>query len=79
LISFILGEFGPYIAGALALMATLFGVYRKGGKDANTKHKAKVAKGALDRKDIRDEIDDDVRVVDAADELRRNWTSPKPR
>ena len=60
-------------------MATLFGVYRKGGKDANTKHKAKVAKGALDRKDIRDEIDDDVRVVDAADELRRNWTSPKPR
>jgi hypothetical protein len=79
LISAILAQFAPYIVGALALLASLFGVYRKGQKDANTKHTAKVANGIFTRKETRDEIDGDVRLVDAADELRRNWTSPKPR
>jgi hypothetical protein len=78
MITAILAEFGPYIAGALALLAGLFGVYRKGRKDANTKHNAKVAKGTSERKKTRDEIDDDVRLINASNELRRNWTRPKP-
>ena len=79
LISAILAQFAPYIVGALAAVAALFAAYRKGGTNAKTKLHNKITKGATARKEIRDEIDDDVRLVDAADELRRNWTSPKPR
>jgi hypothetical protein len=78
MITAILTQFAPYIAGALAAVAALFAAYRKGGTNAETKLHNKIAKGATARKETRDEIDDDVRLVDAADELRRNWTRPKP-
>jgi hypothetical protein len=79
MITAILGEFAPYIAGALAAISALFAAYRKGGSNAKIKLHNKIAKGATARKETRDEIDDDVRLVDAADELRRNWSRPKPR
>ena len=78
MITTILGEFAPYIAGALAAVAALFAAYLKGGSNAKTKLHNKIAKGATARKDTRDEIDDDVRLVNASNELRRNWTRPKP-
>jgi hypothetical protein len=78
-ISSALAQFAPYIAGALAAVAALFAAYLKGGSNAKIKLHNKIAKGATARKEIRDEIDDDVRLVDAADELRRNWSRPKPR
>jgi hypothetical protein len=79
MITAILTQFAPYIAGALAAVAALFAAYLKGGTDAETKLHNKIAKGATARKETRDEIDDDVRVIDAANELRRNWTRPWPR
>lgn len=79
MITAILGDFAPYIAGALAAVAALFAAYRKGGTNAKIKLQDKIAKGTTARKETRDEIDDDVRLVDAADELRRNWSRPKPR
>jgi hypothetical protein len=79
MITAILTQFAPYIAGALAAVAALFAAYRKGGTNAETKLHNKITKGANARKEIRDEIDDDVRVINAANELRRNWTRPKSR
>jgi hypothetical protein len=77
-ISAALAQFAPYIAGALAAVAALFAAYRKGGSNAKIKLHNKIAKGATARKETRDEIDNDVRLVDASNELRRSWTRPKP-
>jgi hypothetical protein len=44
MITTILGEFGPYIAGLVTLLASLLGIYVKGRKDANNKHNAEKAK-----------------------------------
>ena len=73
----LLGEFGPYIAGALAAVAALWAAYRKGSASGVKKVHDKITKGTTARKDTRDEIDNDVRLVDAADELQRKWSRPK--
>ena len=78
MISAALAQFAPYIAGALAAVAALFAAYHKGGTNAKIKLHNKIAKGATARKETRDEIDNDVRLVDASNELRRSWTRPKP-
>jgi hypothetical protein len=47
---------------------------RQSGKNAVIDQ---VNKAAKERKEKRDEIDNDVRGVDASAELRDNWTRPK--
>ena len=43
MISAALAQFAPYIAGLVALLAGLFGVYVKGRRDANNKHQLEKA------------------------------------
>ena len=43
MITAILAQFAPYIAGLVALLASVFGVYVKGQKDANNKHQLEKA------------------------------------
>jgi hypothetical protein len=74
----LLGEFGPYIAGALTAVGVLWATYCRGSASGVKKVHDKITKGTIARKEKRDEIDNDVRLVDAADELRRNWSRTRP-
>lgn len=69
---------GGYLGGALALLAAVFGYgvakLRKGRKQGANKVRRDAAVSANKRKDVRDEIDDDIRTVDASSELRNDWT-----
>jgi len=64
--------------GALLLAVLTFGVVQrgKGRKEGKEIIRRRAQAGAEDRKEERDEIDDDVRGVDAANELRSDWTRP---
>ena len=66
------------IGGALALIAAVWGYgkakERKGRKTGADQVRRRAAAGAENREEKRDEIDDDVRSVDAASELHDKWT-----
>ena len=72
-----MSELYLFAGGVAAFVASLLAAYFRGGKNATAKINDKIAKGTIARKDTRDEIDDDVRLVDAADELRDKWSLPK--
>lgn len=63
------------VAGAFGLfVVALFTAFVKGKASAKKDHIETVRKGTETRRDARDEINDDVHLSDAANELRDNWT-----
>lgn len=63
--------------GVVAFVATLLAAYLRGGAKAKKDITDKIIKGTAAREETRDEIDDDVRQLDAASELRDKWSRPK--
>ena len=55
--SVLLSEFWPYIAGGLAFLAGVFGVYRKGRRDESNKHKIKEMERNHETRKRMDDID----------------------
>ena len=69
----------PTLLGGIAALVALFWgnsklQRHKGRKEGADQVRRRAQAGAEDRKDKRDEIDDDVRSVDAASELHDKWT-----
>ena len=63
-------------AGALLLAVLTFGAFkeRKGRKEAVDEVRRRADASAEKRREERDAIDDDIRGIDARDELRESWT-----
>lgn len=74
----LLSQYAVQIGGVLALILAVFGYgaskQRKGRKAGIAKVKRDATVAANKRKGVRDEIDNDVRDIDAADELHDKWT-----
>ena len=60
MITYLLGDFLPYILGALGLVAAFFGIRWGGGKAARQKARAERAEADLEAKTTRERIEDGV-------------------
>lgn len=55
-----------YLLGVAAFVATVFGIYLKGKRDAETRYDRRRVEAMKTAKDVRDEIQDDPYFVDRA-------------